>query len=49
MDDEKSPANNFAYFVFRNPVRFWGKTNPAFFEGTRVATAARTLLGTARC
>ena len=48
VEDEKITGDNFADFVFRNPVRFWGKTNPAFFDGTRVAAAARTLLGTAR-
>ncbi len=35
---------DFKRFVFENPVRFWGETNPGFFDGTIVADDARALL-----
>ena len=44
VEDERIGAGDFKDFVFGNPVRFWGKTNPRFFEGTRVAQAAREIL-----
>jgi hypothetical protein len=31
-------------FTFTNPIRFYTRTNPKFFEGTRVAGEARSLL-----
>ncbi len=36
---------DFRHFVFENPVRLWGETNPRFFEGTAVASEARAVLG----
>ena len=44
VEDEKIDAAGFKRFVFENPVHFWGETNPAFFAGTRVADAARSVL-----
>ena len=35
---------DFRHFVFDNPVRFWGDTNPKFFEGTVVESEARAIL-----
>lgn len=35
---------DFRHFVFENPVHFWGETNPHFFEGTRVESAAASVL-----
>ena len=35
---------DFRDFVFTNPVRFYTTLNPAFFEGTRVAEAARQVV-----
>ena len=45
VEDGRIDKAGFKRFVFENPVNFWGRTNPSFFEGTRVADAARTLLG----
>jgi predicted TIM-barrel fold metal-dependent hydrolase len=39
---------DFRDFAFGNAVRLFGETNPAFFEGTAVADAAREALGRAR-
>ena len=44
VEDEKITDRDFSHFVFENPVRFWGETNPRFFEGTRVAKEAQALL-----
>ena len=44
VEDGRIDADGFRRFVFENPVNFWGKTNPRFFEGTRVAKEARSLL-----
>ena len=44
VEEEKITLDGFRRFMFENPVRFWGETNPAFFEGTRVAKEARTVL-----
>ena len=44
VEDGKIDDDGFRRFVFENPVHFWGKTNPRFFDGTRVAVAAKTLL-----
>ena len=35
VEDERIDADGFRRFVFENPVHFLGKTNPAFFDGTR--------------
>jgi predicted TIM-barrel fold metal-dependent hydrolase len=35
---------DFRDFVFANPVRFWGESNPDFFKGTVVENQARALL-----
>lgn len=37
-------VETFREFVFANPVRFWGKLNSRFFEGTVVERAAADLL-----
>ena len=44
VEDGRLNADGFRRFVFENPVHFWGKTNPRFFTGTRVAEAARGVL-----
>ncbi len=38
-------ADDFRDFVFTNPVRFWGESNPEFFRGTSVEREAAALLG----
>jgi predicted TIM-barrel fold metal-dependent hydrolase len=35
---------HFRDFAFANAVRLWGKQNPRFFEGTKVASAAAAVL-----
>ena len=45
VEHDKITERDFEDFVFANPVRFWGETNPRFFEGTPVADAARQVLG----
>ena len=44
VEDEKITTDAFKRFVFENPVRFLGETNPRFFEGTCVESAASDLL-----
>ena len=44
VEDGRIDAGGFRRFVFENPVRFWGKTNPQFFAGTRVAADADEVL-----
>ena len=44
VEDGRIDTGGFRRFVFENPVNFWGKTNPRFFEGTRVAEAAGQVL-----
>ena len=44
VDDGLMNADNFRDFVFANPVRFWGETNPDFFRGTVVEKEAAALL-----
>ena len=44
VEDGRIDGDGFRRFVFDNPVHFWGKTNPDFFAGTRVAAAAGKLL-----
>ena len=44
VEDGRIDASGFRRFVFENPIRFWGKTNPRFFAGTRVAAAADEVL-----
>ena len=44
VEDGRIDEHGFRRFVFENPVRFWGQTNPRFFAGTRVAKAAGALL-----
>jgi len=38
---------DFRDFVFANPVRFWGDSNPDFYKGTVVEREARDLLSAA--
>ena len=44
VDDGLMNADNFRDFVFTNPVRFWGESNPDFFKGTVVEKEAAALL-----
>ena len=44
VEDGRIDEGGFKRFVFENPVRFWGRTNPDFFAGTRVADSARDML-----
>ena len=44
VEDGRIDEGGFKRFVFENPVRFWGRTNPDFFAGTRVAASAREVL-----
>ena len=44
VEDGRIDEDGFKRFVFENPVRFWGETNPQFFDGTRVAKAAAAAL-----
>ncbi len=44
VEDELITASDFRDFVFANPVRFWGETNPNFFKGTAVEGAVKGLL-----
>jgi len=36
--------DDFRDFVFTNPVRFWGASNPSFFEGTIIESQAAAVL-----
>ena len=47
VEDELITADDFRDFTFANAVRLWGTVNPRFFEGTVVAKAAASVLGTA--
>src|SRR5437660_12408919 len=44
VEDELITAADFRDFTFANVVRLFGKANPRFFEGTRVARAAAEVL-----
>ena len=44
VEDEKISVDDFRHFVCDNPIRFWGETNPSFFEGTSVAKTAQDTL-----
>ncbi len=44
VEEELISESDFRDFTFTNPVRFWGESNPDFFEGTAVAAAAREVL-----
>jgi predicted TIM-barrel fold metal-dependent hydrolase len=44
VEDELITPADFRDFTFANAVRLWGTQNPKFFEGTRVAKAAATVL-----
>ncbi|MGH7935202.1 MAG: amidohydrolase family protein [Candidatus Binataceae bacterium] len=45
VEDGLVTDEDFHDFVFANPVRFWGESNPGFFKGTVVERAASELLG----
>lgn len=45
VEDGLVTEDDFRDFMFTNPVRFWGESNPRFFDGTRVEREARQLLG----
>ena len=44
VEDELVSVNDFRDFVFGNPVRFYTRTNPSFFDGTAVESQVRELL-----
>lgn len=44
VEEERINREQFRRFVFDNPVHFWGKTNPDFFDGTSVAETAKQVL-----
>lgn len=44
VEDGLMTATDFRDFAFANAVRFWGETNPDFFEGTVVANEATAVL-----
>ena len=48
VEDGHITANDFRDFTFANAVRLWGTQNPKFFEGTRVAKEAATVLAAAQ-
>ena len=44
VEDERITIDDFRGLVCDNPIRFWGETNPQFFQGTRVGDYASSLL-----
>jgi hypothetical protein len=44
VDDGFMAEDDFRDFVFGNPVRLWGETNPDFFRGTVVEKQAAEYL-----
>lgn len=44
VEDEKISVQDFRNFVCDNPIRFWGETNPDFFDGTAVSATAKSVL-----
>ena len=44
VEDGLITEDDFRDFMFTNPVRFWGESNPDFFKGTVVEKAAARLL-----
>ena len=48
VEDGHITADDFRDFTFANAVRLWGTQNPRFFEGTRVAKQAATVLAAAQ-
>jgi hypothetical protein len=44
VEDGFITKDDFHDFVFGNSVRLWGTQNPNFFDGTRVAREASTVL-----
>ena len=47
VEDGLMSDEDFRDFMFANPVRFWGKTNPDFFKGTVVEKEAEAVLAAA--
>jgi len=47
VEHELITADDFRNFVFANPVRFYTKANPSFFDGTRVESAVAGMLAAA--
>lgn len=47
IEDGLMSDEDFRDFMFANPVRFWGKTNPDFFKGTVVEKEAEAVLAAA--
>ena len=48
VEDGHVTTDDFRDFTFGNAVRLWGGTNPDFFRGTVVESAADVALGAAR-
>ena len=48
VEDGHITTDDFRAFTFENAVRLWGTQNPSFFEGTRVAKQAATVLAAAQ-
>jgi hypothetical protein len=44
VEKELATPEDFRDFTFGNVVRLFGRVNPRFFEGTRVAAAAAAVL-----
>ena len=44
VEDRLATAADFRDFTFANVVRLFGRQNPRFFAGTRVAAAAEAVL-----
>jgi hypothetical protein len=47
VEDGLASADDFRDFTFGNVVRLFGRQNPRFFEGTRVAKEAAAVLSAA--
>jgi hypothetical protein len=45
VEKELATPGDFRDFTFANVVRLFGRANPSFFEGTRVARDAAGVLG----
>jgi hypothetical protein len=48
VEDGHITTDDFRAFTFANAVKLWGTQNPKFFEGTRVAKQAATVLAAAQ-
>jgi len=48
VEDGLITDEDFRDFMFANPVRFWGETNPDFYKGTVIEKEAAAVLGSSR-